>query len=1141
MSQAAQQALKILISGDVDPRFNSVFSLADRRLAETGKQMHDLKQKQSLLSRFEMSTAGINKTTAALKKAQERSEALRQSLQRQQELLRNSRDAEAAIKKTERALSSAKDKAEKLRKEISEKIANGSTEGLGKLQQNLAATESNIVGLGQKLVEQTSIYSQYQEELRKTKTNVEQTKADIKAMDDQVEHLNQSLENQKKKLKQQQEALERSGVNMSNLAEEARRASEALEQTTRDYNRLENARTIDERQAQQDAERRRARGEAVRNVEAGMGIISSTISEVGRFVAAPVSTAAENEKAIRDVAITAGFAQTEKEDALRNFASDASIDYYQKQEKINEALGALAANGVTDLNEFQRYTANAAQSASAWNADITDMANLQFTVSRKFGVSAEDMKKAINVMAIGGKEGQFELKDQAKWMNDLGSMFENLGVKGLEGLASASAYLQVARLGAGTNDEAANNMRNFLMKLTAPDTAKDFAGVNFALGRKLTESDKKAGVKGEDLQALLKAEVAKGFSPIEGMVNVVKQYMQSAGLKAELENIRLAKNDDEVQKALGTLSEAGALGQLFQDMQAMSFVRAALQNEAKYKEVKDRALTEGIKKDVLMEDFQAAVDTSAKKIEAVGRQWDALLDKTGQFFKGGTDQVLESTVDVLDVGFYEAGARLGRKLFGDDDDEKKPSSPVVAGQRALGGPVLPGKMYEVNEQGMPELLNVFGRQYLMMGSEEGFVTPLGGVGQSGLMALQGESSPRWSGVNADYVGLWIDRAILDWRQRDWTLPSPRIDEWIEQAWKDWTQRDWSIRGDLFPEIGAFFRQWHTQWSGLLASAQQVSGAILSAASGLDTGVGASQPLDYIIGKTKTDKGRNQGQAVNMSLPPEARALLDTIAGTESPGYNVIYGGRRFSEYSDHPRIDVPIRSGPNKGKTSSASGRYQFLGSTWDVMAQQHNLKDFSPENQDKGAWELAKRDYGLRTGRDLLADLRSGDAKRMAGVGVALSPTWTSLPSGIEAGTNTARFNREFAMNLAGQRAYGGSVQSGQLYEVNELGMPELLYVAGREFLMMGRESGLVKPLETTNTELESGLSHSLFQGLTPFQTEPTNLAVAAPMTQHFSYTIQVVQQAGESQEALVRRLERMILDGQRFNHNALYDAPGY
>ncbi len=142
--------------------------------------------------------------------------------------------------------------------------------------------------------------------------------------------------------------------------------------------------------------------------------------------------------------------------------------------------------------------------------------------------------------------------------------------------------------------------------------------------------------------------------------------------------------------------------------------------------------------------------------------------------------------------------------------------------------------------------------------------------------------------------------------------------------------------------------------------------------------------------------------------PEQYALLNTIAGPESGGkYNIIYGGKTFDSFADHPRVAVPIQTGPNAKRTSSAAGKYQFLGSTWDGIAKKYGLKDFSPENQDKAAWYLAAETYG---GEDkLMAALKSGDPETIAGVGKALRGQWTSLPGGIEQGTTSNKFVSTF------------------------------------------------------------------------------------------------------------------------------------
>lgn len=126
------------------------------------------------------------------------------------------------------------------------------------------------------------------------------------------------------------------------------------------------------------------------------------------------------------------------------------------------------------------------------------------------------------------------------------------------------------------------------------------------------------------------------------------------------------------------------------------------------------------------------------------------------------------------------------------------------------------------------------------------------------------------------------------------------------------------------------------------------------------------------------------------LSIQVQGFLDAIASAEGTGgdYNIIVGGQKFEGFEEHPNVvGVVTRAGP-----STAAGKYQITKETWDYLKKNYpDLGDFSPQNQDKAAFYLAKERYKKNTpgGRDLEADLAAGNTSFLR---EALQKTWTGI-----------------------------------------------------------------------------------------------------------------------------------------------------
>ena len=115
------------------------------------------------------------------------------------------------------------------------------------------------------------------------------------------------------------------------------------------------------------------------------------------------------------------------------------------------------------------------------------------------------------------------------------------------------------------------------------------------------------------------------------------------------------------------------------------------------------------------------------------QQYADAVGKVGEMVAGLNGQSAATYIDVYirvhgDASLVDMGNR-GVASSGVNSVQAGYTN-VLQGGRAIGGPVQSGNMYEVSENGAPEILTVGGKSFLMMGNKSGYVSPAGNGGGS---------------------------------------------------------------------------------------------------------------------------------------------------------------------------------------------------------------------------------------------------------------------------------------------------------------------------------------------------------------------------------------------------------------------------
>jgi TP901 family phage tail tape measure protein len=354
---------------------------------------------------------------------------------------------------------------------------------------------------------------------------------------------------------------------------------------------------------------------------AGYGRLAGALGALAGGVAIreSVTRYAEVERRFTRIGITAEATRAEMR-ALTAEAQKMSIAMAMPLDKIADGFEALAAQG-KNLAQMRAMMPAIARTAQASGADVSDIAKSSGALADNMAIAPTDMQKAFDLLVGGGKAGQFELKDMARYLPAIAPQAAAVGMRGMGGLAQLVALAQTVRRGSGSSEEAASSLSNIFAKMESEETAKRFS---------------KFGVD-------LRKEMAGARKEGKNLLEVFTQLTDKA-LKGDLSKLPQLFSDMEFARGMrAIMSLPGYLKQ----------VSAALKN------------VDG----TTMRDVNTIFEDSKTKLDRMAASWDRLKTKAGEAIAVmGAGKAMNWVSDSIQLGLDDADRyQRGETTFGEQN------------------------------------------------------------------------------------------------------------------------------------------------------------------------------------------------------------------------------------------------------------------------------------------------------------------------------------------------------------------------------------------------------------------------------------------------------------------------------------------